>query len=98
MPGSCRLPSTSRLDAPPKSEAILLPRYASRYAKPLAMGALSERPPFAASGTACPRGSLAMPLKAIGRPGWERKILFCMRGAGSQNVGARSQEHPSIFL
>ena len=55
VPRSCRLPSTPRLDAPPKSEAILLPRYASRYAKPLAMGALSERPPFAASGTACTR-------------------------------------------
>jgi hypothetical protein len=49
-------------------------RYVGRYATPLAIGALSGRPPFAASGTACTR-RVAGDAKATGCPAGQKNLV-----------------------
>ena len=51
--------------------------YARRYAKPLAIAALSGRPPFAASDTACTRRVAGDALKANWPPRpWEKNLVL----------------------
>jgi hypothetical protein len=58
-----------------RSRELECGRYASRYAKPLAIGALSGRPPFAASGTLAPPRRWRCVEGELAAPAGERKNL-----------------------